>query len=76
MPRPKPQYSCSFTQGEPLKCEEHTHRMKGKSGGKKYKTSKEPVSLHKQSQGVTDVHYGSPAKVAHAIGEEMRRLGL
>lgn len=76
MPRPKPEYNWSFTQGEPLKGEEHTHRIKGKAGGKKYKTSKEPVSLPKQSQGVTDVHYGSHAKVAHAIGEEMRRLGL
>lgn len=76
MPRPIPEYKWPITEGEPLKAEAHSHRMKGKAGGKTFKQAKPPVALPKQSQGVTDVHYGSHAKVAHAIGEEMRRLGL
>ncbi len=76
MPRPKPQYKWQLTEGEPLKAEQHSHRMKGKAGGKKFKQSKEPVSLPKQSQGVTDVHYGSHKRIEMAIGAEMRRLGL
>jgi len=76
MPRPIPQYSWPLTEGEPLKAESHSHRIKPKAGGKRYKTSKEPVTLPKQSQGVTDVHYGSHKRIEQAIGEEMRRLGL
>ena len=76
MPRPVPEYKWPITEGQPLKAEQHTHRMKGKAGGKKYKTSKEPVSLPKQAQGVTDVHYGSHHNIERQIGEELRRLGL
>ena len=76
MPRPVPQYSWGLTKGEPLKNESHTHRMKGKSKGKGYKTDKPAAGLPKRNTLKADVHYGSHAKIASLIGAEMRRMGL
>lgn len=74
MPRCKPTYKWPFTEGEPLKAEKHSHRMKGKAGGKKFKQSKEPAALPKQAQGVTDVHYGSHKHIERQLAEALRRL--
>lgn len=76
MPRPVPHYNWGFTQGAPLKGEKHTHQMKGKSKGKRYKTDKPAAGLPKQAQTVSDVHYGSHRNIVRQIGAEMRRLGL
>lgn len=76
MPRTKPQYEWPLTSGEPLKAESHSHKMKPKAGGKRYKESREPVQLPSRSQGVTNVHFGSHKSIERQIGDEMRRLGL
>lgn len=76
MPRPVPKYQWGFTSGEPLKGEQHSHRIPGKAKGKGYKTDKPAAAMPTQAQTVTDVHCGSHKAVERAIGAEMKRLGL
>lgn len=76
MPRCKPQYIWPITAGKPLKGEPANKRVSYKSGGKKYKTSKEPASFPASSQGQGNVQYGSHSEISKLIGAEMIRLGL
>jgi hypothetical protein len=77
MPRIKPQYVWPITEGEPLPAEKKVkQRVTYKSGGKKFKESKPPVSLPRNASGHGDVSYGSHADIARKIKEEMLRLGL
>lgn len=77
MPRPIPRYQWGIQEGQPLKGEAHSHRMKGKAKGKGYKTDTVPRSLPTvNSQHVRDVHFGSHRSIEHQIRDEMLRLGL
>lgn len=77
MTRPIPQYNWALSEGEPLKGERHSHRMKGKSKGRGYKTDTPPRALPKiNGQHTPEVHYGSHKKIEHQIRDEMLRLGL
>lgn len=75
MPRIKPTYAFEFSKGAPLKGERHSHMMKGKS--KRVSSgAKPPRAMPKSNQLKVEVHYGSHAKIARMIGNEMRKLGL
>lgn len=77
MPRPVPKYNWHLSEGVPLKAEQHSHRMKGKSKGKGYKTDTVPRALPTvNSQHVRDVHFGSHRNIEQQIRDEMIKLGL
>ncbi|QXG07621.1 hypothetical protein [Erwinia phage Pecta] len=77
MPRPVPKYSWGLTEGEPLKAEQHTHRMKGKSKGRGYKSDTIPASFPTKDKMCTpDVHFGSHRKLEIQIRDEMIKAGL
>lgn len=68
MPRPVPEYKWTFTNSSKLKGERGSHTMKGKKGGKSFKTSSPPVSLPKASnQFAKDVHYGSSYALLNSL---------
>ncbi len=75
MPRIKPIYEWTFTEGKPLKNEPTNKRTTYKQGGKKFKQSSPPASLPTKGQGVSDVHYGSHKGVEKVIIQERKRIG-
>jgi hypothetical protein len=77
MPRAIPKYEWPVVSGEPLKAERHSHRMKGKSKGKGFKSDTIPRALPSSSAGFKkDVHFGSHKRIEHQIRDEMLRMGL
>lgn len=77
MPRPIPKYNWNLSEGEPLKAEKHTHRMKGKSKGKGYKSDTIPSSFPTADKLCSpNVHFGSHRNIEQQIRDEMIKLGL
>lgn len=77
MPRPIPKYNWGLTEGAPLKNESHTHRIKGKSKGKGFKSDTIPRDFPTvDKMCVRDVHFGSHRNIEQQIRDEMLKLGL
>lgn len=77
MPRCKPTYKWPFTEGAPLEAEQHSHRMKGKEKGKKYKTDTPPRSVTAAGRiesVLNDSRYLLHYSAEKALGEALRRL--
>lgn len=76
MPRVKPHYQWTITDGERLKHEPNRKRVSSTRGVKQRRGSKLPSTLPVTSCGQSNVHYGSHVQIEKEIALERVRSGL